>query len=658
MPFWWGRRKRFWYGRRRYRTRFRKYKRRKQRRRLPRRRNRRFTRRNRYRKRKKVRRKLPKLPLYQWQPETIHKCKIKGFTCNVNGTNGTQFTCYSDSRFDWVPPKAPGGGGFGYEKYTLQYLYREHQLHRNIWTASNHFLELARYTGAKFDFYRHPHVDFVAAYSLSYPMQADIESYMTCHPAILLNARHKKVIPSLLTRPHGKNRVRIKFKPPKLMVNKWFFQQHIAETGLLTLKTSACNLRYSFLGCCNTNQLVTFYALNNIFYSQAGWGNQKAATQWYKPFPHAETQMNNVQVTIYTGQQKTITVDSSTYEKSISYTSGWFQPFLLQTIKWEKQIALPVTAGRYNPTLDTGEGNMIWTKSILALNFDPPEHDFQNMLADRPLWLMLYGFISWVKKKKNDPGFLQNNYLVIRSPFLIPKRGGPPDWIPIDKSFYLGQAPYNEYLTETAKTRWYPTLEHQQETINAIVQSGPFIPKLDNQTYDTWELHSKYTFYFKWGGSQLPDQDTADPSKQQQWVVPDKLQQAIQISDPQRQTKESILHSWDFRRGLVTKKALKRMYENLSIDETVPSDTEEPTQKKSRGNAMPVIENQEEKIQACLLSLCEENTCQEQEENTDLLQLIHQQQQQQELIKLNLLQLIADLKSKQQVIQLQTGILN
>nr|UHK03670.1 MAG: ORF1 [Torque teno midi virus]UHK03705.1 MAG: ORF1 [Torque teno midi virus]UHM26057.1 MAG: ORF1 [Torque teno midi virus] len=656
MPFWWNRRRKPWWGRWRRYKRKTTYKRRK-RRRLPRRRNRRFTRRHRYRKRKKVRRKLAKLPLYQWQPETIHKCKIKGFTCNVNGANGTQYTCYTDSRFDWVPPKAPGGGGFGYEKYTLQYLFKEHQLHRNIWTSSNLLLELARYTGAKIDFYRHPHVDFIAAYSLSYPMQADIESYMTCHPAILMNARHKKVIPSLLTRPHGKNRVRIKLKPPKLMVNKWFFQQHIAETGLVTIKTAACNLRYSFLGCCNSNQLVAFYALNNIYYQSAGWGNNKGGTQWYRPYPHAQA-ITNLQVTLYNGQVKNITVDTTNYEKTISYSSGYFQPYLLQTVKWDYQIAYPVTAGRYNPTIDTGDGNMIWVKSVLALDFDPPQQDFQTVLQDRPLWLMLYGFISWLKKKKGDPGFLQNNYLMIRSPFIFPKRGGPPDWIPIDKTFYLGQAPFNEYLTDTAKTRWYPTLEHQQESINAIVQAGPFIPKLDNQTYDTWELHSKYTFYFKWGGSQLPDQDTADPSRQQQYVVPDKLQQAIQITDPQRQTKESILHSWDFRRGLITKRALKRMYENLSADETVPSDTEDPPQKKSRGNAMPVTENQEEKIQNCLRSLFEESTCQEQEENQDLLQLIKQQQQQQELIKLNLLQLIADLKAKQQVIQLQTGILN
>nr|UHM26060.1 MAG: ORF1 [Torque teno midi virus] len=656
MPFWWKRRRRPWWGR--WRRRRPLYKRRRRRRRIPRRRTRRFTRRNRYRKRKKVRRKLSKLPLYQWQPQTINKCKIKGFTCNVNGTHGTQFLCYSDTRFDWVPPKAPGGGGFAYEKYTLQYLFREHELHRNIWTKSNHFLELARYTGCKFIFYRHPHVDFIVEYNLQYPMQANIESYMQCHPAILMNAKHKRVIPSLLTKPHGSRKVKIKMKPPKLMLNKWFFQQHIAETGLVTIKSAACNLRYSFLGCCNTNQLVTFYALNNIFYSQAGWGNNKGGTQWYAPYHGVPSKLQNEQVTLYNNKKATLNVDGTTYDNSISYDKGWFQPTLLQTIAWTRQMVYPITAGRYNPTIDTGKGNMIWTKSILALNYDPPEHDFETVLEERPLWLMLYGFLSWLKKKKKDEGFFQNNYLVIRSPFIFPKRAGPPDWVPIDNNFYLGNAPFGEYLTSTAKARWYPTLEHQQESINAIVQSGPFIPKLDNQTYDTWELHSTYCFYFKWGGSQLPDQDTADPSTQQAYVVPDKLQQAIQVCDPQRQTKESILHSWDFRRGLLTKKALKRMYENLPINETLSTDTEQTPHKKHRGNAMPVIENQEEKIQTCLLSLFEENTCQEEEETQDLLQLINQQKQQQQLIKLNLLQLIADLKKKQQVIQLQTGILN
>lgn len=489
-------------------------------------------------------------------------------------------------------------------------------------------------------------------------MQADIESYMTCHPAILINARHKKIIPSLATKPRGRNTVVMKFKPPKLMVNKWFFQQHIAETGLLTLKAAACDFRYGFLGCCNTNELVTFYTLNPVFYHNAGWGNNKGGTRWYIPYGGVETSFT-FSGTLYNGTKVTHKqVSNTNYSESISYEKGWFQPTLLQIVQWDKSIALPITAGRYNPTIDTGQGNMIWVESVLSMNFDPPYTDFDIILQDRPLWLMLFGFLSWVQKKKQDQGFLQNYYLIIRSPFIHPKRAGPPDWIPIDNNFYLGKAPYEEYLTTTSKAAWYPTLEHQQETINAIVQSGPFIPKLDNQKYDTWELHSKYDFYFKWGGSQLPDQDTADPAKQQSYTVPDKLRNAIQVTDPKRQTKESILHSWDFRRGLITPRALKRMYENLSIDETIPSDTEETPKKKHRGNAMPVLENQEEKIQTCLRSLFEESTCQEEEETPNLLQLIKQQRDQQQLLKLNLLQLIADLKKNQQVIQLQTGILN
>ena len=72
---------------------------------------------------------------------------------------------------------------------------------------------------------------------------------------------------------------------------------------------------------------------------------------------------------------------------------------------------------------------------------------------------------------------------------------------------------------------WFPRLEFQQECINNIVTSGPYIPKLDNQKNSTWELHSTYTFYFKWGGAELPEQETANPRTQGQYEVPDKLQQ-------------------------------------------------------------------------------------------------------------------------------------
>ena len=37
------------------------------------------------------------------------------------------------------------------------------------------------------------------------------------------------------------------------------FQDHFANTGLFTLKSAAADLRYSFLGCCNTNPISTIF---------------------------------------------------------------------------------------------------------------------------------------------------------------------------------------------------------------------------------------------------------------------------------------------------------------------------------------------------------------------------------------------------------------
>lgn len=281
------------------------------------------------------------------------------------------------------------------------------------------------------------------------------------------------------------------------------------------------------------------------------------------------------------------------------------------------------------------------------------------MLEGEPLWLMLYGFLDWVIKKKEDKTYLESYVLIIQSPAIFPKKTTQGFWIPIDRNFYLGKAPFDEYLTPQMQQKWFPCVKYQQETINAIVCSGPFTPKFDPSIKkSTWDLHSKYQFFFKWGGSQPPEQEAADPKHQHNYVVPDKIKQAIQVCDPRHQRAKGILHAWDIRRGLFTKKALKRMHEDLELDDSLSTDTEESPFKKIKGTAMPVQENKEKKIQACLLSLFEENTCQDQKETEDLHLLIKQQQEQQQLLKLNLLHLISDLKTKQTTLQMQTGLFN
>ncbi len=61
---------------------------------------------------------------------------------------------------DGLMQEPRGGGGFGSEKYTLQFLYNEHQMGNNYWTTSNKHLDLVRYTGCKFKVFRHLHIDF------------------------------------------------------------------------------------------------------------------------------------------------------------------------------------------------------------------------------------------------------------------------------------------------------------------------------------------------------------------------------------------------------------------------------------------------------------------------------------------------------------------
>nr|UHK04344.1 MAG: ORF1 [Torque teno midi virus] len=671
MPFWWPRRRRWWYGTR-YKRRYPKTRRRKRRRRFPRRKQRRRTTRRRYRRRKKVRRKIKKLAVKVWQPDTIRKCRIRGWALHVLGGHGKQWACYTDNRFDWVPAKAPGGGGFGCEKFTLEYLYQEHKRNNNRWSTTNVNLDLCRYTGCKFVFYRHPYVDFVAAYSLNSPMDLEKYTYQHCHPDTLIKAKHHKIIPSYKTYPFGKRTVKMKVKCPKLMSTKWFFQDQFSKQGLLTLYTAACDLRFSYLGCCNTNQLLSIYALNLQQYQLYGWGNKKGEGTPYAPHTGV-TGSSNITFTAKDINNKALsgTIKRDNYTDSVSYQNGWFQTQLLRAAKdlqltgasWPAgttQDVMPCTVGRYNPTIDTGDGNKIWLVSVVNSSISPPKTDNVLIAEGLPLWQLFYGFADWVQKNKGDSTFLKSYVLLFTSRFVFPFHTQSNYWLPLDLNFIHGKGPWEEYIPKYDRDHWYPTLDHQQETIAAFVNSGPYIPKLDNQRDSTWELKSKYTFYFKWGGSELPDQPTADPTKQAHWDPPGIFSETLQIINPKKIHPASTLHCWDYRRGFITPTALKRMCQDQETDTSFYSDPESPPNKKKKlpENSIPLQQEEDQALQACLQELFKENTFQEIPQETETIQqLILQQQQQQQQLKDNLLQLISHLKLKQTQLQLQTGIL-
>nr|UHK06344.1 MAG: ORF1 [Torque teno midi virus] len=665
MPFWWRRRNKPWFGRwRRYRRK-RYYKPRRKRRRIYRRRRNNRTHKGRRRRRYKVRRKQQKIIVKQWQPECIRKCKIKGLGTIVLGAEGTQYRCYTDYLDEWTNPKVPGGGGFGCELFTLKYLYDMHTAKKNIWTFSNKYKELVRYTGSRFTFYRHPETDFVLAYDIQPPFYITKYTYMSLHPQMLLLRKHKKLLLSTATKPNGKLTKKFRIKPPKQLSTKWFFQKDFANYGLVAIAASACNFRYPWLACCNENLIITLRYLSPQFYHNSAWAQ---TTKEYNPVAGTQQMSKNLtykyKIDNTTGTFIMNQTSITDYDTSVSLTKGWFQPFILNAYEVLNQttpLALtPCGALRYNPSDDDGQNNKLWVVNTLTYNWKIPTDD-DLILEGYPLWLMFYGYTSFLYQTKRLKNPFSTSLIVVKSKALRRTFGkDTTDFYPlIDYSFMKGKGPGNTDPILVHNKYWYPSLYAQRDSISQIVNCGPYTPKYNETKNSTWQCNYHYTFYFKWGGSYPPAPEAENPETKRDYPVPDKQQETLSIADPISETYEKVFKTWDYRRGALTKTAIKRMQENLSSDESCSTDSTGCSFKKRR-KTLPTLQDpkkENKEIQDCLLSLCEKSSWQEPPQDANIFQLLQQQHQQQQQLKLNLLTLIADLKSNQRTLLHQTGYL-
>nr|UHK06334.1 MAG: ORF1 [Torque teno midi virus] len=665
MPFWWYRRRKPWFGR--YRRRRNTYRRKATRRRnrRPRRYRNRRTYRRRRRRHRKVRRKNKKITVKIWQPESIRKCKIKGTGIIVLGAQGTQFRCYTTYKDEWTNPKRPAGGGFGCELFSLKYLYNEYKYKNNIWTTSNANYDLVRYTGCSFTFYRHPETDFILIYDIQPPFDLTKYTFMACHPHLLLQRKHKKILLSTATKPTGRLTKKFKIKPPKMLSTKWLFQEDFSQQGLVTIIASACNFRYPDLGCCNENLLITIYFLQPFFYKDSKWA-QNTGESPYLPYSTVPKDYTFIYDTDrQKDQQYTMNPNNlKDYDTSVSYEVGWFQTKVLSAkqVKKGQQVIDTTPCGvlRYNPHTDSGKGNKMWLTSIVTGQYNVPR-DEDLIMENYPLWLMLYGYTSFLREKKHDQSYFNAYLLVIQSDSLYRVSGhSTTAWYPIiDKNFVKGKLPGGEQPTFKTTHQWYPSLKTQLETINEIVNTGPYIPKYNETKNSTWQCNYHYNFYFKWGGSQQPEALATDPASKGKYPVLDPEQEGLQIEDPDKQKVASILKTWDYRRGQITNKALKRMYDNLETESSLSTDSSccsSPKKKK----VLPKLHNpkkESKKIKTCLQELCKESISPQEEEDPNILQLIQQQHQQQQQLKHNLLTLITDLKTKQRTMLHQQGLL-
>ncbi len=125
----------------------------------------------------------------------------------------------------------------------------------------------------------HPSTDFVVVYERQPPFQINKWTYPNTHPVNLLLSKHKRAVLSKYTKPRGKLTVKMTIKPPKQMLTKWFFMEQFTHVPLFLIRAAACNFSYTRLGCCNENEIMTFYYLNTTFYQNGDWGSVTTGQQ-------------------------------------------------------------------------------------------------------------------------------------------------------------------------------------------------------------------------------------------------------------------------------------------------------------------------------------------------------------------------------------------
>lgn len=450
-------------------------------------------------------------------------------------------------------------------------------------------------------------------------MTSSIHTYQSTNPQIMLLNNKTKI---MACKKHNKNKKpykKIFIRPPSQLQNKWYFQYDIAQTPLLQTIATSASLDRMYMNSQSISTTLGFETLDTVGFTQHYW--KDTGTQPYMPqpgqyliaIPQGPTGQNisNVDITQciilgnindYTPGQLIGTVGSSVEPPSNwnitnaaakkFYTAAtthiyWGNPFYkdyfygdeimamsnknleeltkafqsnskLQanfTIKTQKHMEL-----RYNPFADKGTGNIVYLKPINehlhSTDWGPPT-DKDVVCKDLPINIMLWGYLDFYRKCKEYNDIDTTCILVIQSPYFYPKNAMK-FVVPLDYDFLYGNSPYFHDGNKTASDRanWHPKVRFQTRTINALACTSNGTTKLPPDV--STECHMKYCFYFKFGGEPPPMSILKNPEDQPKYAVPNNLLQTPSLQSPTTPL-EQLLWKFDERRGLLTKRATKRI---------------------------------------------------------------------------------------------------
>nr|WHN78863.1 ORF1 [Torque teno virus] len=337
--WWWQRRRRWWPRRRR---RWRRLRRRRPRRPVRRRRRRATVRRRRWRGRRgrrtytrravrRRRRPKKKLVLTQWSPQTVRNCSIRGIVPMVicgHTRASRNFAIHSE---DFTSQIKPHGGSFSTTTWSLKVCWDEHQKFMNRWSYPNTQLDLARYMGVIFYFYRDQKTDYIVQWSRNPPFKLNKYSSAMYHPGMMMQARKKLVVPSFQTRPRGRKRYKVKIRPPNMFADKWYTQEDLCPVPLVQIVVSAASLLHPFCPPQTNNPCITFQVLKDIYDECIG--------------------INSTMKSKYSSLQKILYTTCTFYQTTqvLAQLSAAFQP-AKKAIAGNKE-ATKTTLGNYVPEL-------------------------------------------------------------------------------------------------------------------------------------------------------------------------------------------------------------------------------------------------------------------------------------------------------------------
>nr|UZG89697.1 ORF1 [nabpantry virus 5] len=638
----WRRWRRPWWRRRR-RTRRRRLWRRRPRRPLRRRRRRRTVRRRRrwgrrrgrltYRRRFRRRRKRKRLVLTQWNPATVRRCLIKGIAplliCGHTRWN-RNFALHSEDYPE--QGRYPYGGSLSTTTWSLQVLFDEHQKFLNRWTSSNEDLDLARYKGCRFTFYRDPKTDYIVTYNNVPPMKNTLLTGPMSHPGMMMQAKHKILIPSFQTHPGGPVKISVRISPPTLFDDKWYTQQDLCEVPLVSITATAASFLHPFCPPLTNNPCVTFQVLKQMYNENIAATDETAKTLWetliqnpayfetfltqslllgktkagkkndtnadLDDFNHVKTG-NNSQFGFHTydktklseamkkarewynTQYKQQNDLHSQYGKPqgegyLGYAVGAYSPIFLCSSRSNLEFERAYQDVTYNPLADRGKGNMVWFQYSTKPTTEFNETQCKCVIQDLPLWAALHGYPDYVESSLGISSEIHNFGIVcIYCPYTFPpmtaKSKTEPNnkmgFVVYDTMFGNGKMPDGRgHIPIYWQSRWFVRMAFQVQVLHDITMTGPFSYK-DDLVSTT--LTVKYSFKFLWGGNAISTQTVKNPCRHdpQDAAFPGRKPRSVQVVDPRTVGPQWVFHTWDWRRGLFGKAAIKRMSQKPTDDD-------------------------------------------------------------------------------------------